>query len=58
MSRYRTFSLCVLTACLAGCGPSREAAAPQGDGSMYTLITLDPAHFHAALVQKEMYPGV
>jgi predicted dehydrogenase len=22
------------------------------------LITLDPAHFHAALVQKEMYPGV
>lgn len=25
---------------------------------MYTLITLDPAHFHAALVQKEMYPGV
>ena len=25
---------------------------------MYTLITLDPAHFHAGLVQKEMYPGV
>lgn len=22
------------------------------------FITLDPAHFHAALVQKEMYPGV
>lgn len=22
------------------------------------LITLDPAHFHAALVQREMYPGV
>jgi hypothetical protein len=22
------------------------------------LITLDPAHFHAALVQKRMYPGV
>ena len=22
------------------------------------LITLDPAHFHAALVQKEMYPGL
>ena len=21
-------------------------------------ITLDPGHFHAALVQKEMYPGV
>ena len=22
------------------------------------FITLDPGHFHAALVQKEMYPGV
>src|SRR3954463_2316827 len=22
------------------------------------LITYDPGHFHAALVQKEMYPGV
>ena len=22
------------------------------------LMTLDPGHFHAALVQKEMYPGV
>ena len=21
-------------------------------------MTLDPGHFHAALVQKEMYPGV
>lgn len=23
-----------------------------------TLVTLDPGHFHAALIQKEMYPGV
>ena len=22
------------------------------------IITLDPGHFHAALVQKRMYPGV
>src|SRR5712691_7801424 len=22
------------------------------------LMTLDPGHFHAALIQKEMYPGV
>src|SRR5256885_11987466 len=22
------------------------------------LVTVDPGHFHAALVQKEMYPGV
>ncbi|HWC98123.1 MAG TPA: putative oxidoreductase C-terminal domain-containing protein [Candidatus Sulfopaludibacter sp.] len=24
----------------------------------FGLITLDPGHFHAALIQKEMYPGV
>ncbi len=24
----------------------------------FRIITLDPGHFHAALVQKEMYPGV
>lgn len=24
----------------------------------FRLITLDPGHFHASLVQKEMYPGV
>lgn len=26
--------------------------------SEYRLITVDPGHFHAALVQKEAYPGV
>jgi len=33
---------------------------PQGGRAMQEvkLITLDPGHFHAALVQKRMYPGV
>jgi predicted dehydrogenase len=26
--------------------------------SLVRFVTLDPGHFHAALVQKEMYPGV
>jgi len=26
--------------------------------STVRLMTLDPGHFHAALIQKEMYPGV
>src|SRR5579884_3147744 len=26
--------------------------------SEYRLITVDPGHFHAALIQKEAYPGV
>lgn len=32
---------------------STDGAAAAGP---YRLITLDPAHFHAALIQKEMYP--
>ena len=28
------------------------------DPASIRLITLDPGHFHAALIQKEMYPGV
>jgi predicted dehydrogenase len=28
------------------------------DAAPIKLITLDPGHFHASLVQKEMYPGV
>lgn len=28
------------------------------NNSSVRLITLDPGHFHAALVQKEMYPGI
>lgn len=40
---------------LAGCKDSQE----EKDASqMIKLITLDPGHFHAALVQKSMYPGV
>jgi predicted dehydrogenase len=37
------------------------AAAGQRDGRAMAdvrLMTLDPGHFHAALIQKEMYPGV
>ncbi len=29
-----------------------------GKNTDVKLITLDPGHFHAALVQKEMYPGI
>jgi predicted dehydrogenase len=36
--------------------PSNDKTAT--DSSMVRLITLDPGHFHAALVQKSMYPKV
>src|SRR2546428_5435256 len=33
----------------------QESARPMAD---VRLMAVDPGHFHAALVQKEMYPGV
>jgi predicted dehydrogenase len=39
----------------------RESQAFAQEGSQMAdvrLMTLDPGHFHAALIQKEMYPGV
>src|SRR5688572_17672525 len=41
---------------LAGCNNSPQNNKP--DSNEVKLITLDPGHFHAALVQKSMYPGV
>ncbi|MGD0007874.1 MAG: putative oxidoreductase C-terminal domain-containing protein [Terriglobia bacterium] len=42
-----------------GCSrPPRGMVEHMGDPALVRLITLDPAHFHAALVQKEMLPGI
>ena len=38
---------------LVGCPVLASGAEPS-----VRLMTLDPGHFHAALIQKEMYPGV
>ena len=38
-----------------GAKPPQENPSPMSD---VRLMTVDPGHFHAALVQKEMYPGV
>jgi predicted dehydrogenase len=50
------------TACTGG---SKKSTQPEKKQSMYTgakgevkLMTLDPGHFHAALVQKDMYDQV
>lgn len=45
----------VINAC-APKSPKQEPA--NTDSSMVKLITVDPGHFHAALVQKTMYPQV
>jgi predicted dehydrogenase len=49
----------VLAGLLAAVSSGPRASA-EGSPSMADVrfVTLDPGHFHAALVQKEMYPGV
>jgi hypothetical protein len=39
-----------------GCGNKPEIKDPPAD--LLQLITLDPGHFHAALVQKSMYEAI
>ena len=43
---------------LAGVALLAQFTSPKSDASPVRFITLDPGHFHAALVHKEMYPGV
>jgi predicted dehydrogenase len=38
--------------------PAATAPAESSADTPVKLMTLDPGHFHAGLVQKEMYPGV
>lgn len=52
----------ILMVLLSGCvgsGPKKETPSPfTGAAGEVKLITLDPGHFHAALVQKSMYPQI
>ena len=43
---------------VSGCGPETDRRATVKSSAKLKLITLDPAHFHAALVQKTMYPEI
>lgn len=49
-------------ALMSGCGDGAPAPAASSttaaDAARFRLMTLDPGHFHAALVQKSMYPDV
>jgi predicted dehydrogenase len=56
----KTFSALMLGAAFAAGALTTEPPANEGSPPMTEIrfMTLDPGHFHAALVQKEMYPGV
>ncbi|MBO0722345.1 MAG: oxidoreductase [Blastocatellia bacterium] len=53
-----TAAIALISACHSAERLSIGAATANQDMSEVKIITLDPGHFHAALVQKEMYPGV
>jgi predicted dehydrogenase len=53
------FSAILLLASLNSCHPMNSASKNASvDNENVKIITLDPGHFHAALVQKEMYNGI
>ena len=59
MTRQMMLCASAAAALLAGCETSKKTCCGTcGGGDTVNLITLDPGHFHAALVQKRMYPGV
>jgi predicted dehydrogenase len=55
MNRKLIISHLVIIVMIAACqSPQKEVT----DSDAVKLVTVDPGHFHAALVQKTMYPGV
>ncbi len=56
MKRLAGLALCCFALSWMPAGSAR--AQERGAMTDVRLMTLDPGHFHAALIQKEMYPGV
>ena len=56
----RAFILSALGLCLltASCSENEQMKAKDNPGDKIKLVTLDPGHYHAALVQKSMYEQV
>lgn len=56
----RLFFISVVMVVHTGCNTSTKPAdnAEKADSATVRLVTVDPGHFHAALVQKSMYPRI
>lgn len=53
------FFLMIIAVCQQSCQPAANSNLKEtNDIAVVKLITLDPGHFHAALVQKSMYPEI
>ncbi|WP_257670383.1 putative oxidoreductase C-terminal domain-containing protein [Parapedobacter tibetensis] len=55
MNKQTVLIILVTIACFTACNPDQNNVQQQKD---IQLITVAPGHFHAALVQKSMYPEV
>jgi len=56
---HKKYFITNLIACVAFCGVFfMLSCQPSSENKKIKFITLDPGHFHAALVQKSMYPDV
>jgi predicted dehydrogenase len=56
--RYYIVILASAAMMLSSCTPTDKDAAATSELKEVRLITLDPGHFHAALIQKTTYPDV
>ncbi len=60
MTKTTLFCASAAALLVAGCENEKSQTGRSGccGGETVKLITIDPGHFHAALIQKRMYPGV
>ena len=49
-------TILIMSILLIGCSHNNNTT--MNDSEMIRLMVLDPGHFHASLVQKEMYPEI
>lgn len=54
----RNSILVIIAMIVVSCGSGKKPAETSDDQGVVRLITVDPGHFHAALVQKSMYDQV
>jgi predicted dehydrogenase len=54
----KKFILLIVPFLILSCGTGKQHEAADTDTAMVKIVTVDPGHFHAALVQKIMYDQV
>ncbi len=58
MNKSGSVLIVIIMAIIAGCQQGQKTNDQSSDKAPVRLLTLDPGHFHAALVQKISYPDI